>query len=154
MTQHASLSPPRTASPWIAFQSLGDERGGLVVAEGAALPFDVRRIYWLHHLPGTPRGGHAHRRLWQVMVPLAGALTVRLSDVTGCRDYRLDDPSRGLLLGPMTWRSLIEIEPGTACMVMASAEYDAADYIRDPDVFRAALGAARRQAARRLAHAA
>lgn len=133
--------PPWTASPWIDFPSHGDRRGGLVVAEGAALPFEVRRVYWLHHLPGTPRGGHAHRRLWQVMVPLAGAMTVRLSGADGCVEHRLDDATRGLLIGPMTWRDMDEIEPGTACMVMASMPYDEADYIRDRPTFDAALAA-------------
>jgi len=129
------------ASPWIDFQNHADARGGLVVAEGAALPFAVRRVYWLHHLPGTPRGGHAHWRLRQVMVPLAGAMTVHLIGPGGRSEHRLDDPSRGLLIGPMTWRVMDRIEPGTACMVMASAPYDAADYIRDRNAFDAALAA-------------
>ena len=129
-------TPP--LSPWIDLAPHGDSRGQLTVAEGLALPFEIKRLYWLHGFSGAPRGGHAHRTLWQVFVPLAGAVTLTLETARGARSYRLDNPARALLVGPMTWRDLTDFAPETVCLVMASAAYDEADYIRDHAAFRVA----------------
>ena len=137
VTQAARLAPSGT---WIDLPTHGHGRGDLTVAEEAAgLPFRPARTYWLHGLGAHSRGAHAHRRLRQCMVVVAGALTLELEDVHGLREMRLDDPSRGVLIGPMTWRAMHDFAPGTVCLVMASRPYEPSDYIRDRAAFRAQL---------------
>ena len=88
VTQAARLAPSGT---WIDLPTHGDGRGDLTVAEEAAgLPFRPARTYWLHGLGAHSRGAHAHRRLRQCMVVVAGALTLELEDVHGLREMRLD----------------------------------------------------------------
>ena len=110
-----------------------DERGSLSVVETAQLlPFDIARVYYLHHLvPDVTRGAHAHRALQQFMVAVHGALDVVLDDGAARRTVRLDSASRGLLISPMVWRELCAFAPHTVCVVLASLPYDAADYIHD-----------------------
>lgn len=57
----------------------GDARGLLAIAQlGAELPFVVRRVYWIHGTkPGVSRGFHAHKRLNQLFVCLAGSVKIR-----------------------------------------------------------------------------
>jgi dTDP-4-dehydrorhamnose 3,5-epimerase-like enzyme len=111
----------------------GDARGQLTVAEiGGALPFVVRRVYWIHGtLLGVSRGFHAHKQLHQLCVCVAG--TVRLSLFDGRREESvvLDSSAKGLIIGPGLWREMHDFSPDCVLMVLADAEYDGADYIRD-----------------------
>ena len=46
-----------------------DGRGSLGVIEAQDLPFDIRRIYYLHDVPmGAVRGEHGHKRLEQLIL--------------------------------------------------------------------------------------
>ena len=115
----------------------GDARGALSVAElGGVLPFAVRRIYWIHGTkPGVSRGFHAHRRLRQLCVCVAGSVRMSLFDGRREESVVLDTSSKGLLVGPGLWREMHDFSPDCVLMVFADAEYDEADYIRDRDQF-------------------
>lgn len=110
---------------------------------GPDVPFPVRRVYYLYGMPaGGTRGQHAHRDLQQLIVCVAGALDVVLRDGAGERTVRLEAPDQGLHVPRMLWRELVNAAPGTVCMVLASAPYDEADYIRSYDEFLACRAAA------------
>jgi hypothetical protein len=123
---------------------LRDHRGSLTVLEpGPVLPFEIRRTYYLYDTPpDAERGGHAHRRLEQLFIALAGAVDVELDDGSSAQVYRLDRPDVGLYIGPMIWRVLRHFEPGTVCMVLASERYDESDYFRRYADFRSAVSGA------------
>jgi dTDP-4-dehydrorhamnose 3,5-epimerase-like enzyme len=115
----------------------GDARGGLSVAElGGALPFPVRRAYWIHGTkPGVSRGFHAHKELRQLCVCVAGSVRLSLFDGRREESVILDSHAKGLLIGPGLWREMHDFSPDCVLMVFASAEYDEGDYIRDRDQF-------------------
>jgi RimJ/RimL family protein N-acetyltransferase/dTDP-4-dehydrorhamnose 3,5-epimerase-like enzyme len=115
----------------------GDSRGGLSVAElGGALPFPVRRVYWIHGTqPGVSRGFHAHKELRQLCVCVAGSVRFNLFDGRHEESVVLDSPSKGLLIGPGLWREMHDFSAGCVLMVFASAEYDEADYVRSRECF-------------------
>ena len=52
-------------------------------------------------------------------------------------EVRLDDPAVGLLMGSMIWREMSDFSDDCVLMVLASAVYDEADYIRDYATFKA-----------------
>ena len=115
----------------------GDTRGSLSVAElGGALPFPVRRIYWIHGTkPDVSRGFHAHKTLHQLCVCVAGSVRMSLFDGRREESVVLDSSAKGLLIGPGLWREMYDLSPDCVLMVFADAEYDEADYIRDRDQF-------------------
>ena len=115
----------------------GDARGQLSVAElGGALPFVVRRVYWIHGpSPGVSRGFHAHKQLRQVCVCVAGSVRISLFDGRREESVVLDSSAQGLFIGPGLWREMHDFSPDCVLMVFADAEYDEADYIRDRDQF-------------------
>jgi len=121
----------------IDIPQLGDSRGGLSVAElGGALPFSVRRIYWIHGTkPGVSRGFHAHKELRQLCVCVSGSVRMSLFDGRREESVVLDSQAKGLLIGPGLWREMHDFSPGCVLMVFADAEYDDEDYIRDRDQF-------------------
>jgi dTDP-4-dehydrorhamnose 3,5-epimerase-like enzyme len=111
----------------------GDARGQLSVAEiGGALPFVVRRVYWIHGTkPGVSRGFHAHKQLHQFCVCVAGSLRISLFDGRREESVVLDSSAQGLLIGPALWHEMHDFSPDCVLMVFADAQYDEADYIRD-----------------------
>lgn len=121
----------------IQFPTISDARGSLSVIEAARhVPFEIKRVFYLYGVPpGETRGGHAHKTLHQVMVCLAGGFDILLDDGSGKRRVRLDSPGCGLHVPPMVWDTEVEFEPGSVCLVLASAHYDEADYYRSYDDF-------------------
>ena len=116
---------------------LGDARGGLSVAElGGALAVPVRRAYWIYGTkPGVSRGFHAHKKLCQLCVCLYGSVRVTLFDGRREESVLLRTPSTGLLIGPGIWREMHSFSQDCVLVVLADAEYDETDYIRDRNEF-------------------
>ena len=114
-----------------------DRKGNLTVVEnGVTLPFDVKRVYYLYDVPGGEnRGSHAHRELEQLIIEASGSFTVTLDDGETRRSFFLNRPYQGLLVKPGLWRDLGDFSSGAICMVLASEEYKADDYIRDYQEF-------------------
>lgn len=122
----------------IELGSFASERRGnmSVVENGRALPFDVKRVYYVYDVPGgVERGGHAHRSLYQLIIAVSGSFTVTLDDGHIKRTFLLNRPYRGLLIVPGLWRTIEDFSSGAVCLVLASSEYDEDDYIRDYDSF-------------------
>lgn len=118
-----------------------DPRGNLTVAEDSNLPFEIHRAYWVYDVPGgESRGGHAHKRLWQMLVATSGSFTVTLDDGSRRQTFLLNHPWQGLIIRNNTWRTLDDFSSGAVCLVLASEPYDEADYIRDYDDFLKYVG--------------
>lgn len=115
-----------------------DLRGNLTVVEAERqVPFDIRRVYYLYDVPsGSERAGHAHRGLQQLIIAASGSFSIHLDDGRRQETIFLNRSHKGVLLKPMVWRVINNFSSGAVCMVIASAHYDEADYIRDHSDFR------------------
>lgn len=100
------------------------------------VPFEIKRIYYIHGVPDkSQRGGHAHISLRQILFCPYGKIEILLDDGTERESILLDDPGKGLIIGPGLWREMIWHRENSILCVAASEYYDAADYIRDYDAF-------------------
>lgn len=121
----------------IDFPSLGDERGSLVAIEANKnIPFDIKRVYFIF---GTQkdiaRGFHAHKELNQVAVCIAGKCRMILDNGNVKEDVWLDSATKGVLIEDMVWHEMHDFSNDCVLLVLASAHYDEADYIRDYSTF-------------------
>ncbi|MFB6317431.1 FdtA/QdtA family cupin domain-containing protein [Saccharicrinis sp. FJH54] len=112
--------------------------GNITVVEGNTnVPFDVKRVYYLYDVPGgEARGGHAHKKLYQLIIAVGGSFDVLLDDGTNKKVVKLNRPDYGLLIVSGIWRELFEFSSGATCMVLASEKYDEKDYIREYNSFK------------------
>jgi len=94
------------------------------------IPFKPKRAYWIYDVPsGESRGGHAHKRLQQVIIAVSGSFTVTLDNGKEKKQYLLNNPNQGLYLDTEIWRTLDDFSAGAVCLVLASELYDPDDYL-------------------------
>jgi UDP-2-acetamido-3-amino-2,3-dideoxy-glucuronate N-acetyltransferase len=116
-----------------------DLRGNLSFGEVVRhVPFEVKRYFLVFEVPTEQvRGEHAHRAQHQFLVCVHGRCSVVADDGTHRQEFLLDAPNLGLYLPPMTWGVQYKYSRDAVLLVLASGEYDAADYIRDYPEFLA-----------------
>ena len=121
----------------IDLPKISERRGSITpIYNGVHVPFDVSRVYYLYDVPGGEnRGGHAHKKLNQLIVSVMGAFDVVLDDGQQKKTVRLDRAYNGLFVPEMIWRELENFSSGGICLVLASLPYDENDYIRDYDAY-------------------
>lgn len=129
----------------IEITKIADRRGNLSVVEAMKdIPFSIARAYWVYDVPGGEcRGGHAHRKLRQLIIALSGSFHVTLDDGKDRRTILLNHPYQGLIVETGIWRTLDDFSSGAVCLVLASEPFEEEDYIRDYDEFLAYKGCSR-----------
>lgn len=130
---------------FIDLPKIEDARGNLTFIEGMNhIPFDIKRVYYLYDVPGgSDRGAHAHKELQQFMIAMSGSFDVVLDDGVDKQRFQLNRSYFGIYICPMMWRYIDNFSSGAVCMVLASAPYEEADYIRDYNEFQIAVKAQR-----------
>lgn len=125
----------------INLPKISDPRGNLTPIEGDHhIPFEIKRVFYLYDVPtGANRGAHAHKKLHQFLICLSGSFDVSLNDGTQNKICHLNRPWQGLHIPPMIWAAEINFDPGSICLVLASAHFDETDYYRDYSVFSEAV---------------
>jgi len=120
----------------VEIPNVKNANGNIGIIENDVVPFDIKRVYYLYDVPSSAkRGGHAHKNLQQLLVPLSGSFDVVLKDGLDEVTVTLNKPDKGLFINSNTWRELENFSSGAVCMVIASQEYTEEDYIRDYDQF-------------------
>lgn len=118
-------------------QRVGDKRGNITVVENnTQVPFEIERVYYLYDIPsGEERGGHAHKKLQQLIVAATGSFDVIVDDGTHKKTFSLNRPNKGLYFPAGLWREINNFSSAAICLVLASTQFDEKDYIRDYDEF-------------------
>lgn len=137
-----SLTPASPAPYLFELPQIGDDALGFIaIAEAAALPFPLARVYWTYLTPTeVERGNHAHHRLEQLVFALSGRLEITLEGPDGMpREFVLTEPQMGLFIPAMHWRT-IRFREQAVLLCLASEAYYEASYIHDYAEFRALSG--------------
>lgn len=108
-----------------------DKRGNLTVIE-KIFPFDIKRIFYIYGVDDSERGGPRHHKTIQVAICLQGSCEIYCNNGKEKSHHILDKPSKGLLLLPEDWHKMYNFTPNAILMVVASENYDDADYIFEP----------------------
>ena len=110
-----------------------DRRGNLsFIEEDNQLPFKIRRVYLIYDVPGGEiRGGHAFRETEELIVALSGSFDVILHDGNEQVVFHLNRSYYGVMVPKMFWRSIENFSTNSLALIIASTDFDDADYIRD-----------------------
>lgn len=112
---------------------MGDDRGSLVAVESEQdIPFAIKRVYYIFGTKeGVERGSHAHKNLQQLVVAVRGSCTMALDNGHEKTEFKLNDPTQGLLIGSMIWRVMKDFSEDCVLMVFADHHYSEDDYLRN-----------------------
>lgn len=116
-------------------------KGSLSFLElGKDINFEIKRIYYIHQvLKETKRGGHAHRKLKQVLFCPYGEIKIILDDGMKKETILLDSPEKVIIVEGLIWRDMVWKKENSVLCVGASDVYDESDYIRNYDDFLEAV---------------
>lgn len=96
------------------------------------VPFEIKRIFYSYDIPGgEARGAHAHKECHQFLIAASGSFEVLLDDGKNKRTILLNRPYYGVHIPPGVWASELNFSSGSICLVLASHEYEAKDYINN-----------------------
>lgn len=117
----------------VDFKKITDNRGKLTPIECPKdIPFEVQRVYYIYDvLDGVERGFHSHRELEQILIALGGSIKIKTKTPFEEEIHELNDPSKGLYIGPYIWREMFDFSQNSTLLVLASRKYDENDYLRD-----------------------
>ena len=122
----------------LEFVQRGDERGHLVVVEGAIdVPFSIKRVFYIYGSSAdVVRGKHANRNSEFVLVNVAGKSKIKTETANGdITIFNLDRPHTGIYIPKMVWKEMYDFSPDSVLLCLSSEHYDAKEYIRDYDEF-------------------
>ena len=131
----------------LEFGDLGDERGKLVVVEGAQdIPFEIKRVFYIYGSDSQViRGQHANRNSEFVLINVSGSSKVRVDNGFEEDIIELNRPRMGLYLPTMVWKDMYDFSEDSVLLVLANTHYDGHEYIRDYDEFIKEVGGTRRR---------
>jgi dTDP-4-dehydrorhamnose 3,5-epimerase-like enzyme len=115
-----------------------DDRGNLTFVEGDNhIPFTIRRTYWIYDVPGGEvRGGHAYRKLEELIIALSGSFDVVIDNGRQTQTFSLNRSYYGLYIPKMVWRQISNFSTNSLSLILASNQYDENDYLRNYGEFK------------------
>lgn len=125
------------------FKDLGDERGKLVVVEGAEdIPFEIKRVFYIYGSDDeVVRGQHANRESEFVLINVSGTSKVRIDNGHSETIVELNKPMMGLYIPTMVWKDMYDFSEDSILLVLASTHYDGNEYIRNYEDYKKEMGA-------------
>jgi oxalate decarboxylase/phosphoglucose isomerase-like protein (cupin superfamily) len=110
-----------------------DERGNLSFVEFPKhIPFELKRVYWIYDVPGgEKRGGHAYKKLHEVIIAISGSFDITLDNGSEVQKISLNRSYQGVYVPNNMWRSLDNFSTNSLCLILASDSFCESDYIRD-----------------------
>jgi dTDP-4-dehydrorhamnose 3,5-epimerase-like enzyme len=120
------------------FPKVTDNRGSLTYINNLKqIPFEIKRVFIVSGVPqGLSRGGHAHKILQEVLIPISGHFCVEVSDGENCAEIHLSEDDAGILIPPSSWRVVTKYSSGAICLSLCSEEFDASDYLHTWEEFK------------------
>lgn len=126
----------------LSFKDLGDERGKLVVVEGATdIPFNIQRVFYIYGSDSeVVRGQHANRESEFVLINVGGTSKVRIDNGHSEAVIELNKPMMGLYIPTMVWKDMYDFSEDSILLALASTHYDGNEYIRDYEEYKKEMG--------------
>jgi dTDP-4-dehydrorhamnose 3,5-epimerase-like enzyme len=109
-----------------------DPRGSLTPLTLDDVGFRVARTFVVSASRGAVRGGHAHRRVRQVLFRAAGRIDVAVRHDGGHARITLDEDRPALLIEAGVWAEQTYLDDGATLIVFADGPYDATEYEHAP----------------------
>jgi hypothetical protein len=112
----------------LKLDTYSDQRGSLTVVE-KIIPFDIKRVFYIYDLHNQKRGAHRHHKTIQAVICIVGGCQIYCQNKDKELTISLDAPEKCLIIQPEDWHEMFDFKPGTVLLVLASHDFEEADYI-------------------------
>ena len=114
----------------------------MVMEEGKPIPFAIKRIFFVRDVAaGKSRGDHATKKTKLILFPVTGSCTVLVDNGHEKESYVMDNPSQGLYIEEMIWRSMQGFSNDCVMMAVCDRPFAPGDETFDSyDEYLQALG--------------
>lgn len=137
MNNRPTINPEKVL---ISVPLINDDAELSFIEAGRHCPFPIQRVYWISKALDEIRGKHAHHQTVQILFCLSGSVTINLDNGQEKTSLNLTTQNQGVLLEPLVWHEMSRFTNETVLMVLASAPFNEADYIRDYSEFKKIVG--------------
>ncbi len=125
----------------VNFPKFVNKKGSLFVYEcGKEITFNIERIFSISANKDDVRGNHAHKNCVQLLICLAGKISVVCDNGLDIVTYVLDGGATGLLIPEGIWSKQKYLIDNSVLIVLCNRRYDDGDYIRNYEEFRDYVG--------------
>lgn len=113
-----------------------------VMEEGKQIPFAIKRIFMVMNVAdGKSRGDHATKKTKLILFPVSGSCKVIVDNGNEKETFLMNDPSKGLYIDEMIWRSMQNFSKDCVMMAVCDRPFSPGDETFDNyDDFLTALG--------------
>jgi dTDP-4-dehydrorhamnose 3,5-epimerase-like enzyme len=109
--------------------AIHDDRGTLTPLTFRDFDFSVARTFVVRAPRGAVRGGHAHRRVRQVLFRGSGGIDVEVRHHGERARVTLDQEQPALLIEPGVWAQQTYLDDESTLIVFADGLYEPAEYV-------------------------
>ncbi len=96
-----------------------------VMEEGNDIPFEIKRIFMVMNVAaGKSRGDHATKKTKLILFPVSGSCNVIVDNGFEKECYLMDDPSKGIYIEEMIWRSMINFSKDCVMMAVCDRKFE------------------------------
>lgn len=108
----------------LSFPHFSDPRGETTPLElPKALPFALKRLYFVTANEGQTRGGHSHFYEEEVFIALGGCITAKVHDGEAWTEIVLDTPQKGLYVKTGCWHEFYSFDEKATLLCLSSTNY-------------------------------
>ena len=119
---------------FVDIKSNQEEDGRLLVVESnsSTIPFEIKRIFWVRDvIEGGIRGQHANKQTRIILIAISGSCDVIINDGKNETTYHLDNPTKGLFIDKMLWRTMENFSKDCILEAICDNHYIPEDEIYD-----------------------
>lgn len=109
-----------------------DDRGLLLPVNFQHFDFTPVHYFFVQGRAGARRGGHAHREASQVLLRIAGEISVELRFQGERASFTLDENANAIMIAAPVWSSQTYHGKDAAIMVFSDRPYDPHSYMTEP----------------------
>jgi dTDP-4-dehydrorhamnose 3,5-epimerase-like enzyme len=106
-----------------------DHRGSLTPITFDDVGFNVARTFVVSAPRGAVRGGHAHRRVRQVLFRASGTIDLGINHRGERAHVTLDEAQPAVLIEPGVWAQQTYIDDDSTLIVFADGPYEPGEYV-------------------------